>query len=109
MPVSDDVVAPEDVPPIITLVVHPIDVEAHPTAPPGYRWAVYVGRPSITGTDGCMNAGWEPDLNGALVEGERVAATAVKCARAFGVPVRYGQMQLDYDPVPSGADATSTF
>lgn len=103
------VAEPPVIPPIITLVVHPIDTAEHPEIPPGWRWAVYAGRVNATSADGCMNAGWEPDQPSALVEGERVAATAVKCARAFGVNVQFGQMVLQYDPIPRGADAVTTF
>lgn len=89
--------------PRLVLVVHPVDTEAHPTVPPGFRWAVVVGgRPADV--EHTANAGWAPDQRAALIEGEQNAATALRSLRMLGVPVEFGQLTLDYDPIPAGHD-----
>jgi len=90
--------------PAVTVVVHPIDTEAHPSVPPGWRWAVLVG----TGPPGdlarCMNAGWCPTEREAWLEGEMVGSTVVKALRVYGIPAGYGCLPLPDDPIPPGAD-----
>lgn len=98
----------DEIAPVITLVVHPIDVEAHPSWGPGWRWAVHVGRPNPADVTQCANAGWCPDMPAAMASGDACAATAVQAARAFGIPVRYGRMELQYDPIPAGEERTTT-
>lgn len=88
----------------VTLFVHEVDTTAHPTVPPGWRWAVHAGGGRPADLSLCVNAGWCPTRNEALFEGERNAATAVKACRVFGVPVEYRQRDLAADPIPAGCD-----
>lgn len=90
--------------PAVAVVVHSIDVEAHPTVPPGFRWAVQVGGTPPSDMNYCANAGWAPDKRTALLEGETCGATAVRALRMLGVPAEYAIVELDHDPVPAGAD-----
>jgi hypothetical protein len=75
-------------------VVHPIDTTAHPTIPPGFRWAVMLG--------------WCPTREEATAEGDQNGATGTRALRVAGHNVRYGEavqvLQLDYDPIASGND-----
>lgn len=94
-----------DLIPGVTLVLHPVDTEAHPTVPAGWRWAVMAGTSTPPGeTRFCCNAGWCPTEAEAALEGEMVAACAVKVLRMFGVPAAYNQLRLDRDPIPAGHD-----
>lgn len=84
----------------IVVTVHPINTDAHPTVPPGFRWAV----------DWCgqtLNAGWEPSRQSATMAGEAAMVCAVKAARLCGCTVGFDVVQLDTDPVPAGLDAVS--
>lgn len=90
--------------PEVMLVVHPIDVDRHPTVPAGWRWAVHVGGGSPSDTACVANAGWAPDERLATAEGEQNAATAAEACRMFGVPVDYRLLRLDSDPIPTGTD-----
>jgi hypothetical protein len=90
--------------PAVTVVVHPIDVDAHPSVPPGWRWAVMVGSGPPGELERCVNAGWCPTAQEAWLEGETVGATAVKALRAFGIPAVYGKLPLPDDPIPPGGD-----
>jgi len=90
--------------PAVTVVVHPIDTDAHPSTPPGWRWAVMVGSGSPAELERCMNAGWCPTSQEAWLEGEMVGATAAKALRVYGIPAAYGKLPLDFDPIPPGAD-----
>ncbi len=88
----------------IAVVVHEIDAAAHPTSP-GWRWAVMVHGAAFGDMNGCANAGWAPDRDGALSEGDRHGATAVRVLRMHGIDARYTEpMVLDYDPVPADGD-----
>jgi len=101
--------SPDVLIPGVTLVVHPIDVEAHPTVPDGWRWAVMAGAGTPpAATRFCCNAGWCPTLDEALVEGEMVAAAAVKALRLFGIGATYSLLRLDRDPIPAGEDRLGT-
>lgn len=93
--------------PQVTLVIHPIDTAAHPTVPPGWRWAVQLGGTRPSDTDGCVNAGWCPSQREASLEGEQVSVTVVKALRAYGIPAAFAVLQLDNDPIPAGADRVS--
>lgn len=93
--------------PDVTVFVHPIDTAAHPTIPPGWRWAVVLGGQPPSNVDATANAGWCPSEAEACLEGEQVGVTAAKALRAFGIPVSYALRQLTYDPIPSGADKIS--
>jgi hypothetical protein len=91
--------------PGITVVVHPIDTEAHPSVPSGWRWAVMAGAGTPATELGlCTNAGWEPTENEAWLTGETVGAAAVKALRMHGIPAAYGLLPLDFDPIPAGGD-----
>jgi hypothetical protein len=90
--------------PQVTLVVHPVDTQAHPTVPTGWRWAVVVGGRPPSDVKHTANAGWAPDERTALLEGEQNAATAVRALRLFGVAVTAGTLTLDHDPIPPGHD-----
>lgn len=91
--------------PVITVVVHEVDTVAHPTVPPGWRWAVMVGDRPPGDLAACANAGWEPDDRSAAVAGETVGAAAAKALRMCGVPADYrGVLLLDHDPIPAGGD-----
>lgn len=90
--------------PKITVVVHPINTLAHPSIPPGYRWAVMVGEGALDDMDRCPNAGWCPTENEAWVEGEMVGVTAVKAMRYLGIPAEYAKLALAHDPIPPGGD-----
>jgi hypothetical protein len=94
--------------PDITLVVHPIDTDAHTTVSPGWRWAVMVGRSRPDDLDGCANAGWCPTESEACLEGETTAVTVVKALRMLGIPATYSLLKLGHDPIPAGADRLGT-
>ena len=94
-------------PPVITVVVHEVNTEAHPTVPPGWRWAVQVGGGPPSDLDACANAGWEPSQQLAALAGEAVGAAAAKALRLCGLPARYAVLTLDHDPIPAGADRIS--
>jgi hypothetical protein len=93
--------------PEVTLVVHPIDTDRHPSVPPGWRWAVQLGGTAPSDMAGCVNAGWCPTRGEASLEGEMVAVTVVKALRAFGIPAAFGALHLDSDPIPAGGDRIS--
>lgn len=93
--------------PAVTVVVHPIDTEAHPTVPPGWRWAVMLGAAPLEDMDACANAGWCPTEREAWLEGEMVAVAVAKALRAYGVPADYRTLALERDPIPAGADRVS--
>lgn len=90
--------------PEITLVVHPVDTAAHPTIPPGWRWAIQAGggRPDDVGR--CANAGWSPTEAQAWAEGEVVAVAVVQACRMLGVPADMRRLRLLRDPIPAGHD-----
>lgn len=90
--------------PLVVLVVHPIDTKAHPTVPPGFRWAVMLGQGPFSDTTRCANAGWCPSEQEALIEGEMVAVTVVQSLRMTGTPAEYRVVQTPADPIPAGGD-----
>jgi hypothetical protein len=94
---------------LLSCVVHPIDVDAHPTVPPGYRWAVMVGQGAPSDVQRCANAGWAPSAAAAEAEGDQNAATATRAMQLTGALARYGGViRLDYDPIPAGGDRLNT-
>lgn len=95
----DDVPLPE-----VTVVVHPIDTDVHPSCQDGWRWAVQVGggRPDNLGR--CCGAGHCTTESEASVMGELAGSTATKALRLLGVPARYAYLRLGYDPIPAEAD-----
>jgi hypothetical protein len=88
----------------IQVFVHPIDAQAHPSSP-GWRWAVHVHGGAPSDLLCCANAGWTPDRDGALSEGDRHGATAARVLRMHGIEANYHvPTELDYDPIPAGND-----
>lgn len=90
--------------PCITVVVHPVDRKAHPTYPPGYRWAVMAGSRQPADLRYCVNSGHESTIQMASVAGESHGAAACKALRIFGIPAQYSVIELDFDPIPMEAD-----
>jgi hypothetical protein len=93
----------------VTIYVHPIDTDAHPMIPPGWRWAVHAGaQPPPDNLERCLNAGWCPTRNEACVEGEAVGTAVAKALGYYlGVPptsVAYLLYELERDPIPRGVD-----
>jgi hypothetical protein len=89
---------------VLKCVIHPIDTAAHPTVPPGFRWAVMVGDADPADTARCANAGWCPGASEAQAEGDQNAATAARAMQLLGIDVRYaGIHRLASDPIPPGA------
>lgn len=82
---------------LIGVVVHPVDVAAHPTVPLGYRWAVHIGS-DWSDLRTCLNAGWQPDQHGAALAGEAAAVCAVKALRFCGKPAGTETSYLQIDP-----------
>lgn len=91
---------------LLTVVVHPIDTAAHPTNPPGYRWALMLGGAAQANQmDRCANAHWAPTRAEAETEGDRNGASATRVLQMLGTEARYGGVEhLQYDPIPAGAD-----
>lgn len=90
---------------LLGVVVHPINTLAHPSVPPGYRWAVHAGNDwANVATDSCLNAGWEPDRNTAAIAGEAAAVVGARVARLCGELVEVRTWQLDHDPILPGRD-----
>jgi hypothetical protein len=90
---------------LLKCVLHPINVQAHPTVPPGFRWAVMVGDADPADTARCANAGWCPTAVEAEAEGDQNAATATRALQLLGIDARYaGVTRLASDPIPAGAD-----
>lgn len=88
---------------LIHVLVHPVDTMAHPTVPPGYRWAVHFGA-DWADLDTCLNAGWQPtDIDAALI-GEAAAVCAARVAMRLGVAFAGDTVQLEHDPIAAGAD-----
>jgi hypothetical protein len=94
---------------IVSVFVHQIDAEAHPSTPQGWRWAVHLGaNPRDMRT--CLNAGWCPAQQVAAIEGEAVGVAVTKALRFAGHPCDYTTRTLEYDPTPpeaSGLDLVS--
>jgi hypothetical protein len=94
---------------LLTCFVHPVNTDAHPGIPPGWRWAVMVGPCAPSDVERCANAGWAPSAEQATAEGDQNAATATRALQLVGVHGRYGApIRLDYDPIPAGADRVHT-
>jgi hypothetical protein len=88
----------------IQVFVHPIDAQAHPSSP-GWRWAVHVHGGPPEDLNCCANAGWAPDRDGAISEGDRQGATAARVLKMHGIDARYDvPLELDHDPIPAGCD-----
>ena len=89
---------------LVTVFVHQVDTEAHPTIPGGWRWAVHLGLDPHD-LDRCVNAGWCPSDTDAELEGEMVGTAVAKALTlATGRRADYRFTRLEIDPIPSGAD-----
>jgi hypothetical protein len=88
----------------LDVVVHPISTLAHPSVPPGWRWAVMVSPHQFDDMRRCANAGWCPDRTAALLEGEQAGVTAVRAFRLVGVESTWSTIELPADPIPPGGD-----
>jgi hypothetical protein len=88
---------------LIGVVVHPINTLAHPSVPPGFRWAVHVGH-DWTDMRTCLNAHWDQTEYSARIMGEAAAVCAAKAVQLCGEPVEMATAVLDHDPVPVGGD-----
>lgn len=93
--------------PQVTVIVHPINRDVHPTYPPGFRWAVMVGSAVPTDLKFCVNAGHDYTAASAAVIGESHGAAVVKGLRIMGIRVRYNVLHLTHDPIPAEADTLS--
>lgn len=91
----------------LTLIVHPIDHDRHPSIPPGWRWAVMFDTDNPLQIERCLNAGWAPSADAARLDGDSNGATATVLARLLTQqPVELKRLPLDHDPIP--ADETRT-
>lgn len=86
--------------PVVAVHVHPIDTDAHPTVPPGWRWAVVVGDRPPHDLVHTVQAGWAPTESQAWFEGEHCGVAVCKGLRLFGIPVDYRKLRLTTDPIP---------
>lgn len=94
---------------VVKVFVHPVNIEAHPTLPPGWRWAVTLGDGPPDDLNWCINAHWAPTREIAELEGDRNLATAVRALQMLNQPARYGGVVvLDTDPLQAGADRLNT-
>lgn len=84
----------------VTVVCHPIDSDKHPTIPPGWRWCAMLGTEPWDEQRRMLNAGWCPQRNEAMVEGEAVGVAAAKALKMVGNEVDYKVVELDHDPIP---------
>lgn len=90
--------------PEVTVVVHPVDTQTHPTYPAGWRWAVHVGGGAPADLDRCVQAGLCPTEPEASVAGESHGAAVAKALRMAGTAARYSYQRLGWDPIPAEAD-----
>jgi hypothetical protein len=75
----------KDIQPVISVVVHPVDVEKHPDWGVGYRWTVQVGGMPVEDLGYCANAGKCDKEQEALMMGDRCAATVVTAFSMFNI------------------------
>jgi hypothetical protein len=85
----------------VTVVGHEVDIERHPTVPPGWRWCAMLGAEPWDDQSRMLNAGWCPQRNEAFVEGEAVGIAVAKALSALGHQVDYKVTELDHDPIPA--------
>jgi hypothetical protein len=87
---------------LVTVFLHEVDVTAHPTVPPGWRWAVHLGG-NPHDVSKCMNAGWCPNKTEAALEGEMVGISVAKALKVtHSQEVTYRVQVLDVDPIAEG-------
>lgn len=86
--------------PDVCLVVHPIDHDAHPDIPEGFRYAVMIGGAPPAAIEACAIAGWGPTRKQATIDGDACAAGVVRALRMFGIPAVFRRHNLDQDPIP---------
>ena len=85
---------------VIAVLVHPIDIERHPTVPPGFRWCAQFGTDPLERSS-WLNAGWAPNATEAAMTGEMVASAVAKALAIGGVDAQYvGTVNLAEDPIP---------
>ncbi|MFN0088678.1 MAG: hypothetical protein ACKVWR_00190 [Acidimicrobiales bacterium] len=86
----------------VVVVVHEIDVETHPSCPPGWRWCVQLGGAPYDDARRWLNAGWEPSERLARLAGEQVATAIDRAFALLGVrpPAPLTVVRLDADPCP---------
>ena len=88
---------------LLGVVVHEVNTLAHPSIPPGWRWAVHTGD-NWSDVSTCLNAGWEPSQNQALLSGEAAAVVGAKIARILGETSEVRSWVIDRDPIRAGGD-----
>ena len=82
---------------VLPIVVHPHEA----MGVCGWRWAVHFANTDWADMRHVLNAGLEPTLNDAKIQGERVAVAVVKAFRAYGINAAMAMHELlDTDPVP---------
>jgi hypothetical protein len=86
---------------LLTVIGHPIDVDAHPSVPPGWRWCVMLGGEPWEDKQRMLNAGWCANHNETFMEGEMVGIAVAKALHAVGHQVDYKVTELDHDPIPA--------
>ena len=84
-------------------VAHPVDTQAHPTIPPGWRWAVYRSDRFDDATE-CLGAGWAPEEGAAVFIADQAAAITVRALQLVGVESTISNHTLTIDPIAAGAD-----
>ena len=86
---------------VIAVIVHPIDIDKHPTIPAGFRWCAQFGT-DATDVSSFLNAGWEANATDAGITGEMVASAVAKALMVLGIQRDYvGVIQLAEDPIPA--------
>lgn len=88
----------------VTLIVHPIDTQAHPTYPSGWRWAVMKDHTTIADMRHCCNAGFASTRTDAFLFGGAVLAAVVLALRSEKIPVEHKTSEMAFDPIPSGVE-----
>jgi len=90
--------------PEVTVFVHPISCDVHPTYPPGFRWAVHIGGGPPDDLDRCAIAGHQYKVRMARMVGESHGAAACRALRLMGIAATYRVSVLGWDPIPAEAD-----
>lgn len=91
--------------PKVVIGVHPINITAHPTYPPGFRWCVMIGDGAWDDLDRCVQAGHQYDRVTAALVGDTVGVAVAEAFRRFAMPLQYGGViHLEHDPIPAAHD-----
>jgi hypothetical protein len=88
---------------IFYAISHPIDTDAHPSLPAGFRWAVSSSS-DTSDSSACLGAGWAPDASTAAWIADQSGAIAVTAHRLAAGTANVETLLLDYDPIPADAD-----